>query len=454
MIYIIGAGISGLIAAYQAAKEFGGENVVIIEKDIAAGGVLRGIFYPEHKTHFDNGTHIFRMTGIEKLDELLINCIGDSQIQFHEKIKIGAIYDNGLQENSHYPDIRGKKNLIELRKDILNQQREKAEIRAKIPISLIEAAYNRFGVLYADETLLPALRNLYRADPKQLSSSAINLSGLSRCIAFSETEWKYNSHLNEFRSIFGYPNQNTMPSVFANKLIQYYAKSNGTNSVIIGLVTLLKKIGVTIETGVINLQINKKYSTITYENRNSSVILDKSPTGIILANGLLGTAAALGLPIPTFNKTPKLAFYHLRLDSPPKNQLAYFSNFNKKFPFSRVTNYKILTNNCRDNRITVEMLIDDRNKIPSANRVLSDLKKIGFLDSEKIKFSEFLYLKSYYPYPDLNNAKIINILSKKLSQYKALKNFSLLHINPENLFQHNLTAFAFQETAKFVKSLK
>jgi oxygen-dependent protoporphyrinogen oxidase len=456
MIYIIGAGISGLVSAYQASKEVGGKNIVILEKDTNIGGALRGVFYPEQGMHFDNGTHIFRMTGIAELDQLLINCIGDSQVVFHDKVKIGAVYTNKLQENSHYPDIRKRRNLRELQKDIFDTQLKRAGINKKNTyINLFNAAYERFGALYSNEILLPALSNLFRSDPNFLSSNALDLSGLSRCIAFSEDEWKSNSNSTDFRSVFGYPNQDDMPIEFENKLKQFYSKENGTNSLIIGLKNLLEKAGVKIETGVIDLQINQKANTIIYKNQNGTIIQDKNPIGILLANGLLGSAIVLGIPIPKFQKTPRLAMYHIGLDCSPKRNLAYFCNFNHNYSFFRATNYKMLTNNCKDNRITVEILVDNPSNIPSITQIINNLKDINFLDKERVSFCEFAYLKSYYPYPDLTNTQLVNTLKTDLTQHKVPVNIcSFASHGGASFFQNNVVALAFEETAAFIKSLK
>ena len=456
MIYIIGAGISGLVSAYQASKEVGGNNIVILEKDTNIGGALRGVFYPEQGMHFDNGTHIFRMTGIAELDQLLINCIGDSQVVFHDKVKIGAVYTNKLQEKSHYPDIRERSNLNELQKNIFDTQLEKSGINKREQhVNLINVAYERFGALYSNEILLPALSNLFRSDPKCLSSMALNLSGLSRCIAFSEDEWKSNSNSTDFRSVFGYPNQDNMPIEFENKLKQFYSKENGTNSLIIGLKNLLEKAGVKIETGVIDLQLNQKTNTIIFKNRNGTIIQDKNPIGIILANGLLGSAIVLGIPIPKFQKTPRLAMYHIGLDSSPKRNLAYFCNFNHHYSFFRATNYKMLTNNCNDNRITVEILVDNPSNIPAISEIIKNLKDIDFLDNERVSVCEFAYLKSYYPYPDLKNTQFINALKTDLAQHKVPENIcSFSSHGGAGFFQNNLVALAFEETAAFIKSLK
>jgi hypothetical protein len=105
--------------------------------------------------------------------------------------------------DEHYPDIRKRRNLRELQKDIFDTQLKRAGINKKNTyINIFNAAYERFGALYSNEILLPALSNLFRSDPNSLSSNALDLSGLSRCIAFSEDEWKSNSNSTDFRSVF------------------------------------------------------------------------------------------------------------------------------------------------------------------------------------------------------------------------------------------------------------
>jgi oxygen-dependent protoporphyrinogen oxidase len=455
MVYIIGGGISGLVSAYQAVMAVGGENVTIIEKERELGGVLRGVFYPEDELYFDNGTHIFRMTGIHDLDELISLAIGKDETNYFERVNIGSVYQFALQKNSHYPDIRNshlKCDLIESIEQNIHSKYFTLDINYSEPLK--SACIKRFGNLYTDKILLPAMSGFFRVRPEVLSAQALTLSGLTRCVAFSKDDWVSKASCSKFRALFAYPNQEEMPSEYANKLKQLYPKNGGTNSLVIGFKKLLKDLNVKIETNANNLKIDHQNGCLQYINNNNDSVICDNCCQIILANGIIGAASVLGIPIPIFTKTPQLAFLHILFDKPLESNTSYFCNFNLEYPIFRVTNYRMMTLNPDDRRVTVELLVDDLNEIPEIDIVVEHLRSLNFVTDHSVVFSNFTKLKGHFPFPALSNYVQLSNLNSELNEITLAPNLLLLNsVTGPAFFQNDLTIRAFIETPKFIKKM-
>ena len=109
-IIIIGAGLTGLIAAKTCKLKFPNSSITILEKANKVGGILCGNFYHEENLYFDYGTHIYQETGNPELDALLLDSIPKEELIHYEIGKgdiCGSYFAGNLQNNSHFPDLRG-----------------------------------------------------------------------------------------------------------------------------------------------------------------------------------------------------------------------------------------------------------------------------------------------------------------------------------------------------------
>ena len=90
---VIGAGITGLMAAKAILDKDSDAHVTIIERDQVVGGLLAGIEYSEQELYFDLGTHIFQETGIDEIDNNLLSAIPPKDL-IHFLLTILSYYFN------------------------------------------------------------------------------------------------------------------------------------------------------------------------------------------------------------------------------------------------------------------------------------------------------------------------------------------------------------------------
>ena len=103
------------------------------------------------------------------------------------------------------------------------------------------------------------------------------------------------------------------------------------------------------------------------------------------------------------------------LDKPCRSDLCYLYGFDRGCDWYRLTNYRAITRDPNDRRLTIKVLgrleIDQR-LLPT--HILKRLCHFGFLDSDAIQFSDVLKLSSGFPSPTTQNMDALAALGKYL----------------------------------------
>ena len=93
-VSVVGAGISGIIAAYFEVKK--GHNVTLIESDARAGGLLKSDF--QNGKYFDYGTHILSETGEKELDDLIFSDFSPQDCFINNKINVANYHNKRMND--------------------------------------------------------------------------------------------------------------------------------------------------------------------------------------------------------------------------------------------------------------------------------------------------------------------------------------------------------------------
>jgi protoporphyrinogen oxidase len=170
--------MTGLVAAAAAQRQ--GAEVVVLEPQPHLGGLLGSVQSPSG-AWFDYGTHIPAETGHAALDEILFGHIDDSIWRDVSPVRAGNVFQNQLNDQSPFPDLRGlpgdvyARAVVEL---LENPTREAPWPNARAELT------ETFGPTIAGEVFEPALKRLLGTDLEQLDPGAHRLF-FSRVIGLS-----------------------------------------------------------------------------------------------------------------------------------------------------------------------------------------------------------------------------------------------------------------------------
>ncbi|WP_161865563.1 NAD(P)-binding protein [Pseudomonas yangonensis] len=414
---IVGGGLAGLVAAYYGKRLYPQMKVTLLERNTMCGGLLTGTEYPDEGLYFDHGTHLFRECGTADIDHLFSSLVPAGDLLYFEPGTgghNGAIFAGRLQSNTHYPDVRGVDEHVALRDAVVTHTRElsaPANIERSSP--LLAHGVARFGRAYTELILAPILSRLYQCSSDRLAGFAMCLPGITRLVAHDYEEWYSLIEDKRFREVLGVPDQRLMPVRFENGLRRYYSRNQGTRSFVRGFVSLLEELDVTVVTGAQLEGYTPISGEASWRTANGYIYQDHYD-GVVLANGLVGAAAQLGLPIRDFGlEMPvPLRILDVLLDRPVFSDLSYFYGFDEGSGFYRLTNYRAFSGDSADCRISIEILnAPCRGEIDC---IMAKLQAVGFLSGQRAVFTRYQPSPSPFSLPTHCNALALQALRKQV----------------------------------------
>ncbi len=212
-----------MLASYLIQhKDVSPEDLVVIEAGRHAGGLYNP--WISHKLGpLDKGMHIYYETGIKAIDDIVYNSLLPEEwivLEGNRKDIAGAFFQNRIQENTPYPDLRAvdhsRKSLYI--GDIL-QQLEKAAL-TKEPLrtsgTCCEYWEQRFGEALTHNVYNSIAEKLYGHPCTDLDESAAYITKLDRVCLLDAWTIRRMDSFPEARKVLAYPDQLTMPDYRKN----------------------------------------------------------------------------------------------------------------------------------------------------------------------------------------------------------------------------------------------
>ena len=405
---VVGGGITGLVAAASLRRYRPDSSVVLVEQSAQLGGLLAGQFHERAGSYFDIGTHIFRETGVDFIDELLLSSMPKEEMLHYPPGQgdvTGAVYRGRLQTNTHFPDLRDHPESASL----ISSLRDAIEDPGTLDLDRVGRAEDhlrsKFGALVADSVLMPILSTIYQRNPSELAAFASFIPGLSRVVACNQAEWEKTCRNDFFRAVMACPDQRNLPEEYVQPLRSYYPRGGGTRSVVESLGGRLRSDGVRILLGSSVRIPDLMRPRVLIEDADGS-ICEHEFDGIVMAAGVFSAAKIAGLDFRAFSFDRPLEHRIVDLVVPGKNEsdLCYFYGFDPSCDFFRVTNYSGFNGVPGDPRVSVEVLgqrFDDDDSLVRA--VVDQLDATGFIDGGRLQFSNVTRLPAGFPMPSITN---------------------------------------------------
>lgn len=419
-IAIIGAGISGLVAAARATELCPGRRIVVIDQAERPGGLLSGTYYTDPVLYFDIGTHIFKETGRPEIDRLLRETVHKDDLIYMDQQTgdlSGAIYKGQLQTNSHFPDLRDKTDLSSVRKALRSLAVEGTpQLDMDRMRPLVEVSRARFGAAYTEQVVSPILAHVFDRPAADLATFSLFLPGITRAILDNAHEWHSHEGNDVYRALIAYPEQRSLPVSYRHGHGHFYTKRHGSNGVVQGLANHIASTGVellmrakitslAVDTGQLVLQ--------PAEGAPETISADQ----IIFATGAIGTARLLGQDLSKAGLDRPMSHWvlNLELDASSPSDLCYLYGFDTDCDWYRVTNYAAFSGQPDDRRLTVEVLGDRiGNPKDSATRIAQQLYDYGIAGSSTIRFADGFNLRAGFPVPSTRNLQGIQAISEQV----------------------------------------
>jgi phytoene dehydrogenase-like protein len=434
---VVGGGIAGLLAALILAERHG-RDVVVVEREFEAGGLLRRFDYGEFG-QFDYGMHNMYETGIAELDEILFGLLPPDEWQMltgSQRDLAGVVYNGRVQHNSPFPDLRHLPptdleacigafftNLDAGRPIVRNNAWEEAESRFGAPIARLidEALQKQFGKPAAE-----------------LDAFASYLTTLSRVVLFGEGAFQDLIESSLLRGRLAWPEQRSLPAKWESGRKAYYPRKYGIYRVIDALLSRLAAANVEVLTSA---QVNA-IDVLRDRVQAVEIIQGKALRTIdnvgqfVWTSGLPPIAKLLGAADPNMRFDPprRTVIVNLLLKEPPAmGDLYYLYCYERGCRTFRVTNFSGYCENAPRSGgwpIAVELLLDA--PLPSKEEMrqiaLDELRLFGVIQSEELViFSAVEELTSGFPMPSVLNFTGLTEIRSRL-QNLGLSNLKLLGV--------------------------
>jgi len=420
---VVGAGITGLMAAKAILDKDSNAHITIIERSHVVGGLLAGIEYPDQELYFDLGTHIFQETGIDEIDNALIGSIPPEDLIYFPIGKgdlAGSVFRGKLQTNTHFPDMRSGA----VDKKILNSIYEHIN-RQDVPpppidrsLSLRTVASERFGVQFTEKYIAPIFEKVYKRKTEELSSFSLLLPGWTRIVIDNHKKWSESVSQSRYRALASVPNQRDLPLSLHHGRRSFYSRRFGSRHVVQSLADSLRDRGVEFMLGTTISNTNLDLCELAMADSNGSqhkLTFDR----LVISTGVMGAAILLKADLSQWHFDAPMPHWitNIILDESCKSDLCYLYGLDESCDWYRITNYAAFSGDKNDRRLTIEALgnpIVDLENWPL--HTINQLNKVGLIKSKELIFSNSIKLANGFPSPTVLNINSLIQLGQKLTK--------------------------------------
>lgn len=395
-ILVIGAGMSGLLAALLVKKRQPRANVIVVERAAHAGGDYRGVDV-EGFGPCDRAMRVIYETGFPEFDELLHGLLPENAwhvLPDNRKDVVGLYWRGALQTNCQYIDLRRLPSNVhrQCEEEILRCAREHVSSNGTGRPTAEDAASHlasRLGPT-AGSYLSTALQKLYRQPANALHLSATSHPAMNRVVLYNQDRMTPVLQSDALRAVIAWPEQLTFPLKRQPAQAGLYPKRFGMDGVIDAAVDQLQRRGVRVllNRHVAALQLDGPIARLAILDDGAVI---ENPALIIGANGLHASRALLSGPTnppPSSPRPPRHWMVFFRTSEPPEmGRLYHFFCYDERYRAFRVTNY---ANYCPAARtaegypLCVELWSEEEDAAHALARARAELVGMGILEPRTI----------------------------------------------------------------------
>ena len=249
---VVGGGITGLFSAHLLAERDPATPVIVVERDVVPGGLLRSHDYPG-LGRFDYGIHAFYETGVPAIDDYLIGLHDDWRFhEGHARDLGGASLGGRTNLDAPYLDLRDhpKAGAFRAEIDALVAACDCAPGQRCDPSPSARALFEaKFGPSLTDAVLAPVIEARQHLPADAVDPLAAALLGLGRVVLFEEEEVRRRYREPRFSSRIAFPDQRRYPDDLLTGRRAFYPRRPGIGAVIRRMVEDLEDRGVRVLTG-------------------------------------------------------------------------------------------------------------------------------------------------------------------------------------------------------------
>lgn len=460
-IVISGAGIAGLLCALVMCERGDGERVIVVDRNVEPGGLLRRFRYGEWGD-FDYGMHNILETGIAELDRLIFGLLDEEEWQRLEgpQRDLAGLYVNGrLQTNTPYFDLRSlpPAESRTCQAALLQHLESQNGVTATAARSASEYLIKRFGEIVAGKTLVPAVEKVHRRPASELDVMATMFTPMTRVAFCDEPAVREMTSTPLLRDRIAWSDQRTLPMERASGKRALYPVKYGIHRVVDAILSRLESAGARVVLGAEVAAVDTRGSCVRSValrcGRDVETIDDVAQ--LVWSANVPALCRLLGEPSPPSGDRPlRTVVANLVVDRVPEamGDLYYFFCYDRGFHTFRVTNF---INYCRGAArhggypVCVELLMPDKETVgvDLTQLATGEYRRLGMTDREtKILFAAAEKLDAGFPMPSIANVDRLRAQRDAIRR-RGLSNVVLVGMLAEDhlFFQTDVLADAYEK---------
>lgn len=390
---IVGGGVVAILAAHILSKKY--NKVHIIEQSESLGGLLSSKNF-NREVYFDYGPHLFTLTGIKKIDEILFGPLAE--------LKSSWLQHNYLYDSNFFKKWNMGSSLIDIKSLPLALYKESLSELIKVKTLNKTDNYNDYIISNFGKTLKinifdNVINKIYGSvDLDQMSIKSLKVFGLHRVLAFT------NEETIKLKEQYIYDERIAFHSFEQDKrnLKFYYPKGE-------------KGVGYWVQKQILDLKRkniiihnNNTIQSINFSDQHINSLTLKSGKKLDLDFCLWTVPPALGLKAANIKyqgripKTRSNIIFHFEFDkSLINNKSTYLWNWDLSYRTFRVTLYPNLNKKTKKDfsYITVEVLCDyfEQDAINS-EQIIKELKILNIIPMDtSCLFDKKEFIRSSFP---------------------------------------------------------
>jgi protoporphyrinogen oxidase len=389
-IVIVGAGMTGLLAALFIKKKEPRADVILVECSDRVGGNYRGMDLPGFG-YCDMAMRLIYETGIPEFDSILHGLLPEDEwhiLPDNVKDVVGAYWQGELQTHSPYLDLRRLGEPVRQRceREVLESVRKDSGSEpAENASRYLQARFGPTAGGYVEKVL----EKLYGVPSSLLHRTATVQPAMDRVILYGEEQMLPIMKDQKMRSVIAWPDQLTLPVKRVPAQSGLYPRRFGINRVIDAAFQHLQQQGV-------RFVFNRKVSSLDLDcDMIAAARLDNGdvidhPALLISANGLHGSLGMLingTEPLPNI-APPRVWLVFLRTqERPGMDGLYHFWCFDEAYRTFRVTSYANYCPAARNEQgypLCVELWSEDQDASHAIARALRELQGMNICGEDGI----------------------------------------------------------------------